>query len=70
MWVTADVMSLYTVIPHDLAILALDWFLCTYSKYSVNIYRLFTDNRSFDGCEVLSITGKYLYGMVGEQVPI
>lgn len=48
MWVTADVhiavysssswyTSLYTVIPHDFAILALDWFLGIYSRYSVNL---------------------------------
>lgn len=29
-WITGDVMLLYTVIPHDNAILALEWFLDTY----------------------------------------
>lgn len=36
-WITADVTSLYTVIPHDLSKLALTWFLDTYSGYSVDL---------------------------------
>lgn len=28
-WITADVISLYSVIPHSEAILALEWFLFT-----------------------------------------
>lgn len=33
-WVTVDITSLYTVIPHDMALLALNWFLDTFSNYS------------------------------------
>lgn len=36
-WVTADVTSLYTVIPHDLALIAIDWFLNVYGGYSVEL---------------------------------
>lgn len=36
-WITADVTSLYTVIPHDLSQLALIWFLDTYSSYSITL---------------------------------
>lgn len=36
-WVTADITSLYTVIPHDFAIIALKWFLHVYSSYDVTV---------------------------------
>lgn len=36
-WITADVMSLYSVISHCEAILALEWFLFTYSEYDVEL---------------------------------
>lgn len=36
-WITADVTALYTVIPHDLARLAVSWFLNTYSEYSITL---------------------------------
>lgn len=36
-WISADVKALYTVIPHDLALVALDWFLDNYSNYSVDL---------------------------------
>ncbi|XP_056423823.1 uncharacterized protein LOC130362802 [Hyla sarda] len=40
-WVTADVTSLYLVIPHELAIRALSWFLETYSHYPVHLCEYF-----------------------------
>lgn len=46
-WVTADVTSFYTVIPHELALLALDWFLGVYSRYSVNLREFLLDSVSF-----------------------
>ncbi|XP_044148864.1 protein YAE1 homolog isoform X1 [Bufo gargarizans] len=33
-WITADVTSLYTVIPHNLAMVSLVWFLNVYSDFS------------------------------------
>lgn len=36
-WITADVSALYTVIPHDSALCALDWFLEMYSNYDLDL---------------------------------
>lgn len=36
-WITADVTSLYTAIPHNKAIIALEWYLVTYSNYNVEL---------------------------------
>ncbi|XP_056419511.1 saxiphilin-like [Hyla sarda] len=36
-WVSADVTSLYSVIPHHLALTALQWFLSTYSTYTLDL---------------------------------
>lgn len=41
LWVTVDAMSLYTVIPHDLALIALDWFLNTHGGYSASLMEYF-----------------------------
>lgn len=36
-WITADVSSLYSIITHDLACVAVNWFLETYSNFSTDL---------------------------------
>lgn len=36
-WIIADVSSLYTTIPHNLALIALQWFLDAHSNYDVEL---------------------------------
>lgn len=36
-WMTADVTSLYTSIPHNLALVALQWFLDVYSNFDLEL---------------------------------
>lgn len=37
LWITANVSSLYTAKPHDLALSAMQWFLDMYSTYSADL---------------------------------
>lgn len=49
-WITYDVESLYTSIPHAIAIIALKYYLDTFSKYSWRSKEIY-----FDGCRFSSV---------------